>query len=189
MSDFIKVIDITEFNKKFNNKAYEPVEYTMSGKASGVWCLLGEKADSLIVVQVGQSKNIKAEITADIKLLNSKPECVEKDYINQCGKKVFSYIEYPSVRELVYEKIRNDYNNLMFVVIYEADNVKNIKMIESYFAYSSEALFWRNGKPFTNEAIRNIDKIVEDIKKDIALSDIPDSSVKKINKMLELIKA
>lgn len=158
-------------------------------RSYGVWILFGRKKESpWRCLQVGQSSNIASEIISDVKCLSGEIK-VNKDriYINQFGNVVegYTYDVYLSPREQIYKKIGEEYHDFIFVCICCGEGYKDsIKAIEKYVAWKFRALFWRNGRAFT-EAKENvtepdsIDGIAFNKKENV------DSMVKWYNKQLK----
>ncbi|EOT40435.1 hypothetical protein [Enterococcus columbae] len=71
---------------------------------SGVWELIGQKADQWYWLQLAGTDNMKVEIKKDWQLLLSDSKTDRKDifYVNQFKKKLFSYPDHPSIREYLY---------------------------------------------------------------------------------------
>ena len=121
---------------------------------SGVWALFGKPKNSIdkwFCLQVGQSENVVKEIKSDIILIESELILVrEKKYINQFKECIFEYKEMASARELAYNHIYTNYNQLVFICICANNDLSCRKEIESYFAKSTHSLYWRNGGPFAD---------------------------------------
>lgn len=120
----------------------------------GVWALFGKlknntTPDEFYCLQVAQTKNIKNEISADMKLLNSSSinnEPIEKEYINQFKEVIFNYKILPSPREYIYYDIQKKFEELTFIIV--DDNTKNDderRKLEKEFAHQTKAIYWRNG--------------------------------------------
>ena len=145
--------------------------------------MLGKRDEksNWICLQAGRSKYMYEEIRLDIIYMKSQPNLNGKeiDYINQCGKKLtfedgFEIKSFPDVREQVYSYIGNKYVDLTFILVYDATNDKSDdkrKAVEQYFAYSTEALYWKNGGPFTNPTDIDLNKKIDQIKLEISEKD------------------
>lgn len=66
-------------------------------------------------------------------------------------EKMLCYYEYPSCREQLYNEIREEYENLIFICVYKEDDIKERTDIEKYFAWNAYPLYWRNGGPYKEE--------------------------------------
>lgn len=152
MKKYISVIDITKLSGKQENNIETPYK-----NAPGVWILLGKEQDNtpLVCLQVGQSKNIGGEIDRDISYLNDEPlEPTSKEYVNQFGKRMFSYEEYPNRTKILYNKIAEKYNYFIFVCIAQGEGLKHDSLrkdIEKYIAYKTSCLYWVNGGQYKKE--------------------------------------
>ncbi|MBA4698452.1 MAG: hypothetical protein H2212_03380 [Ruminococcus sp.] len=134
-------------------------------KIGGIWALFGRKPesnDTWFCLQVGQTKNISVEISADIKYLDIKTNQVKKKcYVNQFGKEIFHYDEYPSYQELLYKKIRAEYENLIFICIYKEEDIEKRRDIEKYFAWNAYPLYWRNGGSYREKKEYSEDELAQ----------------------------
>lgn len=141
----------------------------MPKNVPGVWMLLGrnninEKWECL---QVGVNKNIYKEISTDIFYMD-KLIRIKKPYINQFGEIQFWTKGEPSVQNKLYFTIRNEYDQLAFIVVCEnIEDAIERKLIEKYVAYRTRAKYWRNGRPY--KAAKEVSN--EDLFIDISLID------------------
>lgn len=127
-------------------------------KMGGVWALFGKESDKnvqWICLQVAKTENIAGEIKTDINCLKPRidPEKrkIEKNYVNQFGKHMFSYNEYPSSREYLYSEIADKYKYLIFICVSKEKDAAKRLAIEKYFAWRARALYWRNGGAYKEE--------------------------------------
>lgn len=124
-------------------------------KMGGVWALFGKEFDNndqWFCLQVAKTENIAGEIRTNISYLKPKMELekrnIEKDYVNQFGKHMFSYNEYPSSREYLYSEIAENYKYLIFICVSKENDAAKRSAIETYFAWRTRALYWRNGRAY-----------------------------------------
>lgn len=157
----------------------------MRGNA-GVWALFGKKPNSekWDCLQVCETSDMGTEMMVDFNYINSKaaPETSSKKYINQWGNNIFSFDENPSARQLAYYEIGKQYNVFKVVVVKEEDSQEKRRLIEKYFAASTLAVYWRNGRVYTEEP-QNRTRVAEYIKQLNALKQEVDC--KKIDDFLE----
>ncbi|AQR93398.1 hypothetical protein [Clostridium saccharoperbutylacetonicum] len=157
---------ITELNNPERERNLE--DYNIGG----VWALFGKKKrknnNTWFCLQVAQTGNIKKEIIADIKCLESKTDMKrkKKSYVNQFGEEMFFYYEYPSCREQLYNEIMKKYESLVFICVCKGDDIPERKKIEKYFAWNAHALYWRNGGAYT-EAKNYQESKLNEMKKEI----------------------
>lgn len=174
-----KIYKETLLSKKMINQSSE---CNKKDRKPGVWCLLGTKKgkngkNGWRCLQVGQTVDMCKEIKKDIHFLDDRNEPAEndftcKEYINQCGKKVFDIYKGIPVRKQIYQKICKQYENLMFVILCVEPEKCKRREIEKYFAFKTEAMFWRNGRPFQTEVKRNIDEILKNINEKLIDSEL-----------------
>ncbi|WP_052246082.1 hypothetical protein [Clostridium tyrobutyricum] len=133
-------------------------EYLEDYKMGGVWALFGKEFDNndqWFCLQVAKTENIAGEIKRDISCLKSEidpeKEKIEKNYVNQFGKHMFSYNEYPSSREYLYSEIAKIYKYLIFICVSKENDAAKRSAIETYFAWMARALYWRNGRAYKKE--------------------------------------
>lgn len=154
----------------FENLQNKVIQKTDNYDIGGVWALFGKRKgqEKWLCIQVGQTKNIKVEIEKDIKLLNEhlKIEAVKHKIINQLGREIegFEYYEIPNYRQQLYSYIKKTYDNFVFVCVLESDEIEKRKKAEKDFAIKTQALCWRNGRPYKN-ALDNLQNNNFDIKK------------------------
>lgn len=91
-------------------------------------------------------------------------EKIEKNYINQFGRFMFSYNVFPSSRAFLYNDIAKKYKKLKFICVSMEENLKIRSDIEMFFAWKSKPLYWRNGGPFKVE--QTLDDVLEQIEND-----------------------
>lgn len=93
----------------------------------------------------------------------------KKKYVNQFGECLFEYDQKASAREILYNRIKKDYCDLVFTCIYNTIEYSLKKEVESYFARATHALFWRNGRPFTDGEEIDLTNICCDLNLDSTL--------------------
>lgn len=149
----------------------------------GIWALFGKKAednDIWFCLHVGQTRNIADEISANIKCLDAElDELRIKHYVNQFGKEMFSYDEYPTCREQIYNKIMEEYEDLIFICVYKEDDNKKRIDIEKYYAWNTYPLYWRNGGPY-KEAKNYSEAMLDKIKNEVINNMSLDDNIRKI---------
>ena len=149
-------------------------------KAAGVWALFGkEKANPkpYICLNVGKSANIKDKLQIDFQRLKKPKKPKEKKYINQFSESKFSYIEYPSRLDWLYNEIANKYKDLNFILITDTNDYD----IEKYFAYSLKAAYWVSNGRYSEKHETITDDEIQNILKDTQ-KNIDNKVLEKINK-------
>lgn len=126
-------------------------------KKAGVWALFGQKKTvesdenkKWFCLQVAETKNIANEIRIDIECIEGEMVCRDKSYVNQFNETIFSYKEYPSIKEILYNHIKNNFENLKFICVKLEENREIRKKVEKMFANKTKAIYWRNGRPYMN---------------------------------------
>ncbi len=137
-------------NKNINEKEFYIID-NLDSKHPGVWALFGkpnnDTTEKWFCLQVGQTQHIEKEIKTNIYFIKNQNK--QKVYVNQFKECLFEYSEATSIREVLYKHINENYTDLVFVCVSHNDNADDRKNIESYFAKTTHALFWRNGKPYS----------------------------------------
>jgi len=118
-----------------------------------------EKNKKWFCLQVAETKNIANEIRIDIECLKGKMVCREKNYVNQFNQTIFSYKEYPSIKEILYNHINNNFTNLIFVCVKLEEDREIRKKVENTFANKTNAIYWRNGRPYKNGNSLDLDNL------------------------------
>lgn len=96
-----------------------------------------------VCLQVGQSVDIRKEILEDIDLLN-KPIAYSTDYLNFRGENLFSHPSIHETRDWVHNDISRKIPTKAFVIVAkEIDKLKDRKEIESNYAKTMGAIYWR----------------------------------------------
>ncbi len=142
----------------------------------GVWALYGKKDDKskFMCLNVGKCQDIGREIIYDLGCLHFLPIRNKMDqtqkYINQFGDDCGFNTKSGWTQEILYPRIRKDYNAIAFVKIHDKSSLD----FESSFAWKTQAKFWRNGGIFKNnrqdyyeeclnECEPQIEKSIEDL--------------------------
>lgn len=136
-------------------------------KKSGVWALFGKlksrQNKKWFCLQVGQTKDIASEIEIDDRRIEGGIVYNrEKNYVNQFKQKIFSYTDDPSIQEKVYHHINDNYDDLVFTCVRIEENAKIRRKIESYFASKTHAIYWRNGGPYKDGVLLNLNEDFDD---------------------------
>lgn len=174
------------FSIDTQSKCFKIIDNLDSYKKAGVWALFGKPKSAenkkWFCLQVGETKDIAHEIEIDKKRIEEKMVCNrEKNYVNQFKQKIFSYTEYSSIQEKLYKHINDNYNNLVFTCVSLEEDTKIRKKIESYFARKTRAIYWRNGHPYEDGDLLNLNEDFNDSVKVISF-DEPD----KVKNMMEI---
>lgn len=171
----------------YNNKNTfeEIVDLDNCPISQGIWCLYGYKNNTWTCLQVARSNNITAELRSDIASIIEPITLKETpySYINQFGHKASGNFKiYPSIRTQVYSKIGNDYTNeKLYFFIIEFIDISHQKEAEKFFAYNTQALYWRNGGSYKAECTVDIKKLLSSINPTPLL-------INTFNKMVALIE-
>lgn len=158
-------ITLCIFNGKI--RIFEAIDdFNKCPTSKGVWCLYGYNDNSWKCLQVARSNDISTEIRSDIAYITALYPCQETPYtyINQFGRKVDDFKVYPTIRAQVYSKIGKDYENgeLYFFIIEFLDEPLQ-REAEKFFAYSTQALYWRNGGSYKSERVVNVTELLSSI--------------------------
>ncbi|MBC2460321.1 hypothetical protein [Clostridium beijerinckii] len=166
-TECFNIINVDKMGKMYNLDNY---------KKAGVWALfakqkLGENK-KWFCLQVGQSKDIAYEIKIDNERINENIVYNrEKNYVNQFKQKIFSYSENPSIQEMLYNHINDNYTDFKFTCVSLEENPKIRKEIESYFACKTRAIYWRNGRPYEDGDLLNLNEHFNDSVKVISFAE------------------
>lgn len=135
--------------------------------------MLGKSKDKeqWFCLQVAKTTNIAKEIASDITCMQEiNSTGTEKNYVNQFGKFRFSHAKNDFVRDIEYSEIRRKYKDLIFVCVCLEDNNKMKSQVEKYFAWKTQALYWRNGRPYKNEKAISVNYLKE-VRNNVCLGD------------------
>ena len=157
---------ITLFYYNNNNTFEAIVDLDKCPISQGIWCLYGYKNNSWSCLQVARSNVISEELRSDITSI-IEPITLEEtsySYINQFGRKADNFKTYPSIRSQVYSKIGDTYaNEKLYFFIFEFIDASHQKEAEKYFAYKTQALYWRNGGSYKKECTVDITKLLSSV--------------------------
>lgn len=137
----------------------------------GVWALFGKEKDDDYYgqywrcLQVGETKKVHSEICQDIKKIYREIDIYRtKKYVNYFGDELFEYDEICDGNEYAYICLREWYENFVFVLIAEEEDVRKRKKIEKCVATITESVCWRNGR----SRVDNSGKVTEIVQKKIS---------------------
>lgn len=161
------IINMHKMDKVYNLDNY---------KKAGVWALFAKQKSGenkkWFCLQVGETKDITREIKIDNERINEKMVCNrEKNYVNQFKQKIFSYSKNPSIQETLYNHINDNYTDFKFTCVSLEEDTKIRNDIESYFAKKTCAIYWRNGRPYEDGNLLNLNEVFNDSDKEISFNE------------------
>lgn len=153
-TECFNIINMDKTDKMYNLDNY---------RKAGVWALFAKQKSGgnkkWFCLQVGETKDIASEIKIDNERINENMVCNrEKNYVNQFKQKIFSYSENPSIQETLYNHINDNYTDPKFTCVSIEEDVKIRNKIESYFACKTRAIYWRNGGPYKDGDLLNLNE-------------------------------